>query len=134
MATYWEGGCSFGLRCVSWYGCLIVSLVFSRLGFESGNLFLIAPFPDLCLLVPFHSAYDIFSWYKYLSVNLVFLTSVFGLGIFFRWRLFVIVAYLYFSIPLSLRLSESVDTFKKNLKTSGPLSDNVLSMRKTKLL
>ena len=34
---------------------LIVSLVFSHLGFWSGNLFLIAPFPDLCLLVPFLS-------------------------------------------------------------------------------
>ena len=32
---------------------LIVSLVFSHLGFWSGNLFLIAPFPDLCLLVLF---------------------------------------------------------------------------------
>ena len=39
----------------SWYKYLIVSLVFSHLGFWSGNLFLIAPFPDLCLLVPFHS-------------------------------------------------------------------------------
>ena len=37
-----------------WYKCLIVSLVFSRLGFWSGNLFLVAPFPDLCLLVPFY--------------------------------------------------------------------------------
>ena len=37
----------------SWYKYLIVSLVFSHLGFWSGNLFLIAPFPDLCLLVPF---------------------------------------------------------------------------------
>ena len=53
MATYWENSCSFGLRYVSWYGCLIVSFVFSHLGFWSGNLFLIAPFPDLCLLVPF---------------------------------------------------------------------------------
>ena len=53
MATYWENSCSFGLRYVSWYKCLIVSLVFSHLGFWSGNLFLIAPFPDLCLLVPF---------------------------------------------------------------------------------
>ena len=35
--------------------CLIVSLVFSHLGFWSGNLFLIAPFPDLCLLVPFYN-------------------------------------------------------------------------------
>ena len=39
----------------SWYKYLIVSLVFSHLGFWSGNLFLIAPFPDLCLLVPFHT-------------------------------------------------------------------------------
>ena len=53
MATYWENSCSFGLRYVSWYKFLIVSLVFSHLGFWSGNLFLIAPFPDLCLLVPF---------------------------------------------------------------------------------
>ena len=54
MATDWENSCSFGLRYVSWYKYLIVSLVFSHLGFWSGNLFLIAPFPDLCLLVPFH--------------------------------------------------------------------------------
>ena len=53
MASYWENSCSFGLRYVSWYKYLIVSLVFSHLGFWSGNLFLIAPFPDLCLLVPF---------------------------------------------------------------------------------
>ena len=52
MATYWENSCSFGLQYVSWYKYLIVSLVFSHLGFWSGNLFLIAPFPDLCLLVP----------------------------------------------------------------------------------
>ena len=31
------------------------SLFFSHPGFWSGNLFLIAPFPDLCLLVPFYS-------------------------------------------------------------------------------
>ena len=55
MATYWENSCSFGLRYVSWYKYLIVSLVFSHLGFWSGNLFLIAPFPDLCLLVPFRN-------------------------------------------------------------------------------
>ena len=53
MATYWENSCSFGLRYVSLYKYLIVGLVFSHLGFWSGNLFLIAPFPDLCLLVPF---------------------------------------------------------------------------------
>ena len=39
----------------SWYKYLIVSLVFSHLGFWSGGLFLIAPFPDLCLLVLFHA-------------------------------------------------------------------------------
>ena len=50
MATYWENSCSFGLRYVSWYEYLIVSLVFSHLGFWSGSLFLVAPFPDLCLL------------------------------------------------------------------------------------
>ena len=53
MATYWEYSCSFGLRNVFMYKYLIVSLFFSHLGFWSGNLFLIAPFPDLCLLVPF---------------------------------------------------------------------------------
>ena len=57
MATYWENSCSFSLRYVSWYKYLIVSLVFSHLGFWSGNLFLIAPFPDLCLFVPFHGEY-----------------------------------------------------------------------------
>ena len=36
-----------------WYKYLTVVLVFSHLGFWSGNLSLIAPFPDLCLLVPF---------------------------------------------------------------------------------
>ena len=60
MATYWENSCSFGLRYVSWYKYLIVSLVFSHLGFWSGNLFLIAPFPDLCLLVPFNMLHMIF--------------------------------------------------------------------------
>ena len=38
----------------SWYKYLIVGLVFSHLGFWSGNLFLIAPFPDRCLLVTFN--------------------------------------------------------------------------------
>ena len=38
----------------SWYKYLIVSLVFPHLGFWSGSLFLIAPFPDLCLLVLFY--------------------------------------------------------------------------------
>ena len=37
----------------SWYKYLIISLVFPTSGFGSGILFLIVPFPDLCLLVPF---------------------------------------------------------------------------------
>ena len=40
----------------SWYKCLIVNLVFSHLSFWSGSLFLIAPFPDHCLLVLFEKA------------------------------------------------------------------------------
>ena len=67
MATYWENSCSFGLRYVSWCKYLIVSLVFSHLGFWSGNLFLIAPFPDLCLLVPF----CILLWQVFVMVTLI---------------------------------------------------------------
>ena len=47
-------GANSAYEMFSWYKYLIVSLVFSHPGFWSGNLFLIAPFPDLCLLVPFH--------------------------------------------------------------------------------
>ena len=50
----------------SWYKYLIVSLVFSHLGFWSGSLFLIAPFPDLCLLVLFFlHGYTLFSYFVY---------------------------------------------------------------------
>ena len=42
-----------------WYKYLIVNLDFSHLGFWSGNLFLIAPFPDLCLLVLFYIDYPV---------------------------------------------------------------------------
>ena len=35
-----------------WCRCLVVVLVFSRLGFWGGGLSLVAPFPGLCLLVP----------------------------------------------------------------------------------
>ena len=54
MATYWEIAAHSASEVFSWCGCLIVSLFFSHPGFWSGNIFLIAPFPDLCLLVPFH--------------------------------------------------------------------------------
>ena len=83
MATYWENSCSFGLRYVSWYKYLIVSLVFSHLGFWSGNLFLIAPFPDLCLLVPFHNDRGTYAsveycyWISYLKHHiLIIITTV----------------------------------------------------------
>ena len=69
MATYWENSRSFGLRYVLWYKYLIVSLVFSHLGFWSGNLFLIAPFPDLCLLVPFHHSIHVFI-FRYLEIDI----------------------------------------------------------------
>ena len=48
----------------SLYKYLIVSLVFSHLGFWSGNLFLIAPFPDLCLLVLFFFCHTKFYVWK----------------------------------------------------------------------
>ena len=38
---------------VTVYTCLKIYLYY-HLSFWSGNLFLIAPFPDLCLLVPFY--------------------------------------------------------------------------------
>ena len=58
MATYWENTAHSAYEMFSWYKYLIVSLVFSHLGFWSGSLFLIAPFPDLCLLVLFFSVPD----------------------------------------------------------------------------
>ena len=44
-----------------------------------------------------HSAYDMFSKYKYLIVNLVIPTSLLGVGISFWLRLFLIIAYVYLS-------------------------------------
>ena len=40
----------------SWYKYPIVTKVFSHPGFWSGNLFLIAPFHDICLHVPFSTS------------------------------------------------------------------------------
>ena len=76
MATYWENSCSFGLRYVSWYKYLIVSLVFSHLGFWSGNLFLIAPFPDLCLLVPSH--FNSYTCIRFVNVDVLFKRAASG--------------------------------------------------------
>ena len=60
MAAYWEIAAhsaynmfSMAYNMFSKYKYLSVNLGFSYLGFWSGNFFLIAPFPDNCLLVPF---------------------------------------------------------------------------------
>ena len=50
---------------------LIVSLVFSQLGFWSGSLFLIAPFPDLCLLVLFCASVVFYKLLPALSIYMV---------------------------------------------------------------
>ena len=56
MATYWENiAAHSAYDMFSWYKYLIVNLVFSHLGF-CGHLFLIAPLPNLCLLVPFRKS------------------------------------------------------------------------------
>ena len=55
MANYWEKAAHSAYDMFSWYKYLIVNLVCSHLSFWSGKLFLIAPFPDLCLFVPFCS-------------------------------------------------------------------------------
>ena len=59
MAAYWEiAAHRLGLQCV-----FLVQVsncqfsFFSHFGFWSGNFFLIAPFPDHCLLVPFYLDY-----------------------------------------------------------------------------
>ena len=54
MATYWEITAHSAYDLFSLDKYLIVNLVFFHLGFWSVNFFLIAPFPDHCLLVPFH--------------------------------------------------------------------------------
>ena len=77
MATYWENSCSFGLRYVSWYKYLIVSLVFFHLGFWSGNLFLIAPFPDLCLLVPcYHDQHAVYRFCNFIIIDMQYTAFV----------------------------------------------------------
>ena len=54
MAAYWEIAAHSANHMFSKYKYLIVIVVFSHLGFLSGNFFLIAPFPDRCQLVPFY--------------------------------------------------------------------------------
>ena len=57
MATYWEKAAHSAHDMFAWYRYLIVNLDFSRLGVWSGNLFLIASFPDLCLLAQSYLVY-----------------------------------------------------------------------------
>ena len=54
MAALWEIAAHSAYDIFSKYKYLIVNLVFSHLGFWSGNFFLIVPFPDHCLLVSFY--------------------------------------------------------------------------------
>ena len=54
MAAFWEIAAHSAYDMFSRYKYLIGNLVSSHFGFWSGNFFLIAPFPDHCLLVPFY--------------------------------------------------------------------------------
>ena len=57
----------------SWCGYLIVGLfVFSHLGFWGGGLFLIAPFPDLCLLVLFKINTKNIALHKYYFFRIIY--------------------------------------------------------------
>ena len=53
----WKKAAHSAYDIFAWYEYMIVNLVFLLLGFWSGNIFLIAPFPDRCLLVPFCLCY-----------------------------------------------------------------------------
>ena len=64
----------------SWYKYLIVSLFFSLSCFWSGNLFLIAPFPDLCLLVPLNNS----NFAGYTCTYTSLLEKIFGTDNMFR--------------------------------------------------
>ena len=59
MAAYWEiaAHSAYAYDMFSKYKYLIVNLVFTNSVFGVGILFLIAPFPDHCLLVPFYKTH-----------------------------------------------------------------------------
>ena len=52
MATIWKIAARSAYDMFLWYKYLNVNLVFPTSVFWSGNLFLIAPFPGLCLFLP----------------------------------------------------------------------------------
>ena len=112
MTTYWENSCSFGLRYVSWNKYLIVSLVFSHLGFWSGNLFLIAPFPDLCLLVPFDLILTLVKIFSFSSTSTCNCT-------FFVETNVILFIFLNFNF-LSASLSDTCAVSPLNVKLSKP--------------
>ena len=57
-----------------------------------------------------HSAYEMFSWYRYLIFSLVFShLRFFGVGIFCRLRLFLIFAYLCLFLLVSLHTNPGED-------------------------
>ena len=58
MATFREIVAYSAKDMFSWYKNLIVNIVFFHLGFWNGNLFLIAHFPDRCLLVYLYFIFD----------------------------------------------------------------------------
>ena len=60
VAFYWEKAAHSAYNMFSKYKYLILNLVFSNLGFWSGDFFQIAPFPDHCLHVTFYTVQYIF--------------------------------------------------------------------------
>ena len=82
MAAYLEIAAHSAYNIFSLFRCLIVNLVFSHFGFWSGNFFLIAPFPDHCLLVPFCA--KIRKYYKFSNENFQFLQHLFITWAYFR--------------------------------------------------
>ena len=68
MAAYWEIAAHLAYDIYSKYKRLIVNSVFSQLGFWSGNFFLIASFPDHCLLVHFPFKWKLYT-YEGCSIN-----------------------------------------------------------------
>ena len=73
MAAYWKIAAHSAYDMFSKYKYLIVNLFFSRLGFWSRNIFLIAPFPSHCLLVPFQIHVHV---YQSMIVLLVILNKI----------------------------------------------------------
>ena len=59
-----RNSCSLGLRYVFWYKYLNVILVFSHPSVCGMSSFLIAPFPDHCLLLPFEDPFCRIRIYK----------------------------------------------------------------------